>query len=198
MKKIGLAASIVLAAATALAQTEGVADYKISGESVNGTGRLYFSKVGYRVEWNMDVSRDAHRGAGGPREMKMTMFGKLSEPDVVYTLNDETKSWSTWNTKQAATRPRSRSRSTRSKAGGRQRGGLRVPERADQVLPRERHGGLRDEGARRARRVALGDESPARRRRVLDRGDAGGGRGRVPDPLGDEGRGAARERSRWR
>jgi len=101
MKKIGLAASIVLAAATALAQTEGVADYKISGESVNGTGRLYFSKVGYRVEWNMDVSRDAHRGAGGPREMKMTMFGKLSEPDVVYTLNDETKSWSTWNTKQA-------------------------------------------------------------------------------------------------
>jgi hypothetical protein len=102
MKRFSLAASMLLVAALASAQTEGVADYKISGGAVNGTGRLYFTKTGYRVEWNMDVSGDAaRRGGKGPREMKMTMFGKASDPDVVYTVNDETKTWSSWNTKDA-------------------------------------------------------------------------------------------------
>ena len=102
MKRIALALSFGLVAALASAQTEGVADYKISGGAVKGTGKVYFTKTGYRVEWNMDVSGDAaRRGGRGPREMKMTMFGKLSEPDVVYTVNDDTKTWSSWNTKDA-------------------------------------------------------------------------------------------------
>lgn len=102
MRRIALALSFGFVAALASAQTEGVADYRISGGAVNGTGKLYFTKTGYRVEWNMDVSGDAaRRGGKGPREMKMTMFGKASDPDVVYTVNDETKTWSSWNTKDA-------------------------------------------------------------------------------------------------
>jgi hypothetical protein len=102
MNRFVLAASMLLATAIAVAQTEGVADYKISGDSMKGTGRISFSKAGYRAEWNMEVSGDSgRRGSGGPHEMKMTMFGKASEPDVVYTVNDETKTWSTWNTKDA-------------------------------------------------------------------------------------------------
>jgi hypothetical protein len=102
MNRLALTASMLLAAAAALAQTEGVADYKISGPSMNGTGRLSFSKAGFRADWNMDVSKDAaRRGGRGPREMKTTMVGKLSEPDVVYTVNDETKSYAVWNTKEA-------------------------------------------------------------------------------------------------
>jgi len=102
MKRIAVALSIGLITAVASAQTEGVADYKVSGESMKGTGRISFSKVGYRVEWNMDVSGDStRRGGRGPKEMKMTMLGKASEPDVVYTVNDETRTWSTWNMKDA-------------------------------------------------------------------------------------------------
>jgi uncharacterized protein DUF4412 len=102
MKRSMLTLATMLLAAVTFGQTEGVADYKITGQSVNGTGHLAFSNAGYRVEWNMDVSKDAaRRGGRGPREMKMTMFGKASEPDVVYTVNDETKTYSSWNTKDA-------------------------------------------------------------------------------------------------
>jgi hypothetical protein len=102
MNRLAITASMLLTAAAAIAQTEGIADYRISGPSMKGTGRLSFSKAGYRADWNMDVSGDAaRRGGHGLREMKMTMMGKLSEPDVVYTINDETKSYSVWNTKEA-------------------------------------------------------------------------------------------------
>jgi hypothetical protein len=101
MKKTALIGSMLLVATAAFAQTEGVADYKISGQSMKGTGRMYFSKAGYRADWTMDVSGDAaRRGGHGPKEMKTTMMGKLSEPDLMYTINDETKSYSVWNTKE--------------------------------------------------------------------------------------------------
>lgn len=100
MNRVALTASMLLAAAAALAQTEGVADYRISGPSMKGTGRMSMSRAGYRAEWTMDVSGDStRRGGRGPREMKTTMMGKLSEPDLVYTINDETKSYSVWDTK---------------------------------------------------------------------------------------------------
>jgi hypothetical protein len=103
MKRTSLIlASMLLAAAAALAQTEGVADYRITGESMKGTGRLTFSKAGYRADWNVDVSGDSARHGGkAPREMKMSMLGKAAEPDVVYTINDETKTYSSWSTKNA-------------------------------------------------------------------------------------------------
>jgi len=102
VKKTLLALSSLLVATMAAAQSEGVADYRISSESMKGTSRVSFSKVGYRLEWTMEVSEDAaRRGGRGPKEMKMTMFGKVAEPDVVYTINDETKTWSSWNMKDA-------------------------------------------------------------------------------------------------
>jgi hypothetical protein len=103
VRKIGWWLVMTFAAAAAFAQSEGIADYKISGdESMNGTGRLYFSKTGYRVEWNMVLTGDAARQRGrAPKDMKMTMFGKVAEPDVVYTINDDTKTWSSFNTKDA-------------------------------------------------------------------------------------------------
>lgn len=100
MKKILLALGTLFVASLGLAQTEGVADYKLTGESMTGTGRMYVSKAGYRVEWNMELSDSARRGRG-PRDMKTTIVGKLSEPDVVYMVNDESKTYSTFNTKEA-------------------------------------------------------------------------------------------------
>ncbi|HEX4440127.1 MAG TPA: DUF4412 domain-containing protein [Thermoanaerobaculia bacterium] len=102
MKRVALSLVAILAASAALAQSEGVADYKITGGSgMTGTSRLYFSKAAFRIEWNMALSGDESKRERGPREMKMTMFAKLSDPDVVYSINDDTKTWSTWNTKEA-------------------------------------------------------------------------------------------------
>ena len=93
------------AAATASAQFEGVADFKVTtntgqGESVNGTGRMYVSPRAYRSEFEMQMTgagggRDSRKGA--PSEMKMTMFSKLSEPDKLYMLNDAAKTYSIWD-----------------------------------------------------------------------------------------------------
>ena len=100
MKKILLALATLFVASLAVAQSEGIADYKLTGESMTGTARIYISKAGYRVEWKMELSDEAKRGARGPREMKMTLLGKLAEPDVVHMVNDDTKTYSTWNTKE--------------------------------------------------------------------------------------------------
>lgn len=98
------AAFLFAAAATASAQFEGVADFKVStttgqGQTVNGTGKMYVSPRAYRSEFEMQMTgaggRDSRKGA--PSAMKMTMFSKLSEPDKLYMLNDAAKTYSIWD-----------------------------------------------------------------------------------------------------
>jgi hypothetical protein len=90
------------------AQFEGVADFKITfhGEGTQGmesSGKMYASKAGYRSEWEMAVSgRGARKGdsASGPQKMKMTMVGKKGDPDHVYMVNDENKTYSVMDLKK--------------------------------------------------------------------------------------------------
>jgi Domain of unknown function (DUF4412) len=96
-----IAATLLFAAAaSASAQFEGVADFKITTntgqkQSVNGTGKMYVAPRAYRSEFEMQMTGSGSKGA--PGAMKMTMFSKLSEPDKIYMLNDESKTYSVWD-----------------------------------------------------------------------------------------------------
>ena len=98
-------ASLVFAAAAPLfAQFEGTADFKITfhGEATKGmesSGKMSVSKAGYRSEWNMTTSRPG--SAAAPQHLKMTMVGKKSDPDHLYLVNDENKTYSVTDLKKA-------------------------------------------------------------------------------------------------
>ncbi len=79
------------------AQSEGVADFKITfqGEGAKGlgsSGKMYVSRAGYRTEWDMSVG--GRGSAAAAQHMKMTMVGKKSDPDHLYMVNDENKTYS--------------------------------------------------------------------------------------------------------
>jgi len=105
MKRLMLTLASILTAALASAQTEGVADFKMtSGESMQGTGRMYFAKGGYRSDWSMEADASGSRSkskGGKAATTKLSMIGRASEPDVVYMVNDETKSYTVWDAKKA-------------------------------------------------------------------------------------------------
>ena len=103
MKRLTLALASMLMAALASAQTEGVADFKLtSGDSMKGTGRMYFAKAGYRSDFSLDASDSRSKPPGGKAAAtKLSMIGRASEPDVVYMLNDDTKSYTVWDAKKA-------------------------------------------------------------------------------------------------
>jgi len=97
-------AAVVLAfaATTANAQFEGVAEMKITTSgghaNVTGTGKTYVSKVGWRSE--MEMSNPEMAKATGVSSMKMVSFGKLSDPDKVYMLNEKMKTYSVLDAKK--------------------------------------------------------------------------------------------------
>ncbi len=97
------------AAAAARAQFEGVADFKITtntsrGDTIPGTGKIFVTKGAYRMEWETDIT--AGRGGKGktgdtaPQHIKSTMFGKVSEPDKMYMVDDANKTYSVWDLKK--------------------------------------------------------------------------------------------------
>jgi hypothetical protein len=103
MKRIAAASLLLLTAATASAQFEGEADFKITtrrdkGGPLEGTARMFVAPKGFRMEYAMKTG-----GAGRktPQEIKMTMLAALPNPDKVYLVNDENKTYSVWDTKQA-------------------------------------------------------------------------------------------------
>jgi hypothetical protein len=100
------AAFLPLAPAIVFAQ-EGVATFKytIHAQSAAPTGesRVFFSPNAMRIELQMNMGpsgpnaeRDRARAqAGGmPSTFKTTMIQKLSEPDKLYTINDERQTYS--------------------------------------------------------------------------------------------------------
>jgi hypothetical protein len=96
-------------AAAALAQFEGVADFKITtdtgkGESVPGTGKIFVTRAAYRMEMDTDVSkisrRKSSRAADAPQHVKMTMFGRVSEPDKLTMIDDANRTYSVWDLKK--------------------------------------------------------------------------------------------------
>ena len=97
-----LAAALSLASAIASAQFEGVASFKMTAGSgadmsAQGSGKIFLSPAGYRVEWAMDLSsmKKGREGAkAAPATMLMTMLARKADPGKVYMLNDEKKTYS--------------------------------------------------------------------------------------------------------
>ncbi len=110
MKTATLAVCLALAAAApAVAQFEGTADFKVTtitgkGEVVPGSGTISSSKNAYRMEWQTDISkiskgRSTHP-SDAPQQIKMTMIGKASAPDKLYLVDDAHKTYSVWDLKK--------------------------------------------------------------------------------------------------
>lgn len=98
-----LAASAATAATAASGQFEGEATFKIvsrreSGGTIDGTARMFSSKTGFRMEWEMQTGSTRK---GAPAQVKMVMLAKLPSPDKVYLINDANRTYSVWDTKSA-------------------------------------------------------------------------------------------------
>jgi Domain of unknown function (DUF4412) len=104
------AMTLLLAGIAAAAQFEGVAAYKITttggnGRSIDGTSKIFVTKTAYRMEMETSFggAAAAEQGTGSsraPRHMKMTMIGKVADPDELIMVNDENKTYSIWDLKK--------------------------------------------------------------------------------------------------
>jgi Domain of unknown function (DUF4412) len=93
MKRVLLSvlAGAALAAAPALAQFEGEIDMKITSPGMSGMGKMYVSKVGARTTMELQTAK---------MPMKMTTLMKFSNPDVMYMINDQSRTYSEMNLKE--------------------------------------------------------------------------------------------------
>ncbi|HEY3348846.1 MAG TPA: DUF4412 domain-containing protein [Thermoanaerobaculia bacterium] len=108
MKKTVLAilAAAALAATPAFAQFEGELSMKMTMREGSGTGRAFVSSAGTRSELDIQT---AHA------PFKMTTIMKASNPDVMYMINDEQKSYAEVDLKkikEQATKNRDKSKET--------------------------------------------------------------------------------------
>ena len=102
MKPVRLAVLVlsVLSARAAMAQSEGVAEFRgattvASGQSIPSHSKVSFSGASARVDVDVDMSAIAGgAGGGSPGAYKMTIIQKASEPDRMYMLNDVQKTYS--------------------------------------------------------------------------------------------------------
>jgi Domain of unknown function (DUF4412) len=105
-----LLAALSLAAASASAQFEGVADFKLTtgkerDGAATGTGKMFIAAGGYRMDWEMSIAsgKDGGKSAGrAPAQIMMTILGRKSEPGKVYMLNDAQKTYSVMDAEKAA------------------------------------------------------------------------------------------------
>jgi uncharacterized protein DUF4412 len=101
VKTIRLAVFVLcVVSARALAQSEGIAEFRgattvASGQSIPSHSRVSFSGASARVDVDVDMSAIAG-GSGGesPGAYKMTIIQKASEPDRMYMLNEAQKTYS--------------------------------------------------------------------------------------------------------
>ncbi|HEY3203811.1 MAG TPA: DUF4412 domain-containing protein [Thermoanaerobaculia bacterium] len=108
MRRLFLAAALCAAAAVASAQFEGIAEFKAvtnmeQGKPVPSTARMFLTKSAYRLEWETDTSTIAEGKRGKtsvPAHVKMTMVSRLADPDKLYMINDQNKSYSVTDLKK--------------------------------------------------------------------------------------------------
>lgn len=87
---LGLTLLAALLATPARAEFEGVIEMKMTAEHGSGTMRTSISKVGWRTEIDMQV--DPSR-PGPKMPMHTVMLGKFKNPDVLYQINDATRTY---------------------------------------------------------------------------------------------------------
>lgn len=99
------ALALLFAAGVGNAQFEGVAEMKISTTgagheqmTMNGAGKTYISKTGWRSE--IEMSNPETAAVTGGKPLRMVMFGKIAEPDIAYSVNDAMKTYAVINTKE--------------------------------------------------------------------------------------------------
>ena len=86
-----LLAGSALAAAPAFAQFEGEITMKMTMREGSGTGKAYISKVGARSEIDMQTAK---------MPLKMVTLMKFANPDLMYLINDATKTYSEMDLKK--------------------------------------------------------------------------------------------------
>lgn len=93
MKKTVLAivAGAALAATPAFAQFEGEITMKLTTREGSGTGKAYISKAGARSELEIQAAR---------MPMKMTTLVRTANPDLMYMINDQQKSYAEMDLKK--------------------------------------------------------------------------------------------------
>jgi uncharacterized protein DUF4412 len=98
------ALALFVSRASALAQTEGIAEFRGTvhtdkGQTIPSQGRVYMSKSAVRVEWETDLRevakerKDSGKASGMPEQFKMVMIQKLAQPDRIYIVNDGRKTY---------------------------------------------------------------------------------------------------------
>ncbi len=93
MKRVllNVLAGAALAAAPAFAQFEGEIDMKITSPGMSGLGKMFVSKIGARTTMEMQAEKTS---------MKMSTLMKFANPDVMYLINDQARTYSEMNLKQ--------------------------------------------------------------------------------------------------
>jgi hypothetical protein len=93
MKRVllNVLAGAALAAAPAFAQFEGEIDMKITSPGMSGLGKMYVSKVGARTTMDLQTAK---------MPMKLTTLMKFANPDVIYMINDQSRTYSEMNLKE--------------------------------------------------------------------------------------------------
>ncbi len=110
MKRILLAAAVLLVAGSATAQFQGVADFTITmkgdqGKPMPGAGKMFVGADAFRMEWALDVATSARgkdRPKDAPREISMTMLFRKADPGKLFMLNAANKTYSVFDPKKAA------------------------------------------------------------------------------------------------
>jgi hypothetical protein len=100
--RVAVAAALLCSALPALAEFEGVADLKMTGkeagQALDGTGKVYLSPVGWRMEMEMKLPESAQLPNGAKakpptRVHRMVSFGKIAEPNKSWIVNDRNKTY---------------------------------------------------------------------------------------------------------
>jgi hypothetical protein len=98
--------ALLPAAIAVAAQFEGVATYKITtsggpGKTIEGTSKIFVTKTAYRMEMETDFAvafgRRQSAASAASRHVKVTMIGKVSEPEKMIILNEQDRTYSTWD-----------------------------------------------------------------------------------------------------
>ena len=105
MSPFRLAALAFLAlCAAARAQTEGIAEFKGTvrtdrKQTIPSQGKVFLSKAAVRVEWQTDLRdlardrKESSKSGAMPDQFRMVMIQRVSEPDRIYIVNEESKTY---------------------------------------------------------------------------------------------------------
>lgn len=102
MRAFRFAAALLLTAAAARAQSEGIAEFKGSmawsgDKTIPSAGKAYFTRDAYRMEWELDMSAVALKGtepAGTvPARYKTITIQRLSDPDHALHVNEARRTY---------------------------------------------------------------------------------------------------------